>query len=67
MDCTTAKFPVILLISATKVKFCINLTNNIIIVNIAASSDGGPKPSANANPVASVKLCPVGTCITVTL
>ncbi len=28
MDCTTAKFLVILLISATKVKFCINLTNN---------------------------------------
>ncbi len=35
--------------------------------NIAASSDGGPKPSANATPVATGKLCPAGTCITVTL
>ncbi len=35
-------------------------------INIAASSDGGPKPSANATPVASGKLCPAGTCITLT-
>jgi len=35
--------------------------------NIAASRDGGPKPSANATAVASGKLWPTGTCITVTL
>ncbi len=31
--------------------------------NIAASSDGGPKPMQNATPVASGKRCPAGTCI----